>query len=189
LTSFSIFSATGGGEAAAHKIAERFFMDKHFLKFWGNFLLQAAEGQKRSEDLARWMAAGFSGAEDLTRMFQKAYGLKPECDAASLHPEAWEKAAARFQKAFSEFLELFGAVARSRYEALRKEKEALEKKIEAQAKTIAELRAALAESRMAEGKILSGFQQLMDIQNEQFRQVSDRMGRLFPGGEKNEEKR
>lgn len=156
-------------------------MDRQFLKFWGNFLLQAAENQKRLEDLTRWMTGGFSGADDLNELFRSAYGLKPSSASGSIRTEAWEQAAAQFQKAFSEYLALFEAVPRSRYDALQREKEHLEKKAEEQANTLSKLRAQLAESRMAEGKVLSGFQQLMDIQNEQFRQVSEHVERVFSG--------
>jgi predicted ribosome quality control (RQC) complex YloA/Tae2 family protein len=180
LTTFSIFSATGG-EAASYKIAEQFYLDSKFLRFWGNFLLQAAEGQKRFEDLTRWMTAGLSGSDDLTEMFKEAYGLKRKPGSDATPSETWEKAAEQFRQAFADYLDLFDAVPRTRHEALRKERERLAKKVEEQANTISKLRAQLAESRMAEGRVLSGFQQLMDIQNEQFRQVSERMAQMFPG--------
>jgi len=28
-------------------------MDRHFLEFWGNFLIKAAKGQKQLEDMSR----------------------------------------------------------------------------------------------------------------------------------------
>jgi len=61
-------------------------LDSKFLRFWGHFLLQAAEGQKRFEDLPRWMTAGLSGSDDLAEMFEEAYGLKrkPGSDATPL---------------------------------------------------------------------------------------------------------
>ena len=154
-------------------------MDRHFLKFWGNFLLQAAEGQKRVEDLSRWMNSGFSLPGDLTEMFTEAYGLKPKPASGSKLPRDWEKASEQFQQAFSEYLDLFGAVPRSRHEALRKKKERLEKTVEEQARTIVELKTALAQSRMQSGDVLSGFQQLIDVQNEQFRQVSENLNRFL----------
>ncbi|MGD8367740.1 MAG: hypothetical protein PVG78_08860 [Desulfobacterales bacterium] len=156
-------------------------MDSQFLKFWGNFLLQAAEGQKRLDDLTRWMTAGFSGSEELTDLFREAYGLKKSSPTANASMEEWGKAAARFQKAFADYLALFDAVPRSRFEALREEKGRLERKIDEQSRTIQQLRLELGESRAAEGRVLDGFQQLMKVQNEQFRQVSESMNRFFSG--------
>ena len=48
-------------------------MDRHFLEFWGNFLVNAAKEQKRLEDLSNWMQQGFKfkGFDDLTEMFRK----------------------------------------------------------------------------------------------------------------------
>lgn len=163
-------------------------MDSRFLKFWGNFLLQAAEGQKRLDDLTRWMTAGFSGAEDLTEMFREAYGLQKSPLAGSANAEAWETAEARFRKALSDYLDLFGAVPRFRYEALQKEKDGLKRQVDDQARTIQQLRVQLAESRAAQGRVLDGFQQLMDVQNEQFREVSDALGRFFSSGTGKQEK-
>jgi hypothetical protein len=157
-------------------------MDPNFLKFWGNFLLQAAEGQKRLEELARWMTAGFSGADDLTEMFREAYGLTKSPLTGNDYTRAWEKSAEQFQKALSEYLDLFGAVPRARHEALKKEKAQLAAKVADQANTIQKLRLELGESRAAEGKVFDGFQQLMEVQNEQFRQVSDALGRYFTSG-------
>jgi hypothetical protein len=157
-------------------------MDPKFLKFWGNFLLQAAEGQQRLEELARWMTAGFSGADDLTEMFREAYGLPKSPLAGNAYTKAWEKSAEQFQKALSEYLDLFGAVPRSRHEALKKEKAKLEAKVAEQANTIRRLRLEVGERLAAEGKIFDGFQQLMEVQNEQFRQVSDALGRFFTSG-------
>ncbi len=157
-------------------------MDRQFLKFWGNFLLQAAEGQKRFDDLTRWMTAGFSGADDLAEMFREAYGLKKTPAPGSPPADAWDKSTARFQQALADYLALFGAVPRARYEALKQEKERLERRSDEQARTIQRLRLELGESRAAGGKVLDGFQQLMEVQNEQFRQVSDALGRFFSPG-------
>lgn len=81
-------------------------MDSRFLKFWGQFLLQAAEGRKRFEDLNRWMSSGFSGPDDLTELFKDAYGLKQGCSSADEQSEAWKRSAAKFQEALSDYLSL-----------------------------------------------------------------------------------
>jgi hypothetical protein len=46
------------------------------LEFWGNFLINAAKGQKQLEDMSKWMQQGFEGFDELTGMFKKFYGLE-----------------------------------------------------------------------------------------------------------------
>jgi hypothetical protein len=41
---------------------EKDYMDRHFLEFWGNFLINAAKGQKQMEDMSKWMQQGFEGS-------------------------------------------------------------------------------------------------------------------------------
>jgi hypothetical protein len=48
-------------------------MDRQFLEFLGSFFLNAAKGQKQLEELTRWIGGGFSGFDELTRMFRKFY--------------------------------------------------------------------------------------------------------------------
>ena len=50
-------------------------MDKHFLEFWGNFLISVAQGQQQLEDMDRWLKGGFANVQGLTDIFQEAYGL------------------------------------------------------------------------------------------------------------------
>ena len=154
-------------------------MDAPFLKFWKDFLAQAAGGTHRWADLTRWMAGGFSGAPDLTALFRSAYGLTPPGSDDPWRTEAWNEAAARFQTSWGEFLEAFQFVSLDRYEKLRREKADLGKKVAAHEKTIAALRLELAQFQMSDGRVLDGFRQLMDVQQEQFRQVSDSLDRFF----------
>jgi hypothetical protein len=50
---------------------EKDYMDKYFLEFWGNFLINTAKGQKQMEDMSKWMQQGFEGFDELTGMFRK----------------------------------------------------------------------------------------------------------------------
>ena len=99
-------------------------MDSQFLKFWGNFLLQTAEGTRQMEDWVRWMNAGNPATGDLARMLRSFYGLSAQ---DPLSPENWDKATARFQTAWSDFLRLFDVVPRDQFETERRHKEALQK--------------------------------------------------------------
>ena len=154
-------------------------MDSQFLKFWGNFLLQTAEGTRQKEEWVRWMNAGNPASGDLSEMLRNFYGLKQRSGQGPPTLEDWDKATARFQAAWADFLRLFDVVPRDRYETLHEEKEALAKTVREQGQTIQALRLELSESRIAEGKMADGFRQLMELQNDQFREVSESIRKLF----------
>jgi hypothetical protein len=154
-------------------------MDTAFLKFWGDFLAQAADGTRRWSDLARWMAGDFRGAPDLTALFRSAYALEAGGADDPWRTAAWRDAARRFQASWEAFLDAFQVVPRARYEALEQEKTVLEKRLADRERTIESLRLKLARCQMADGRVIEGFQQLMDIQQAQFRQVSENIERFF----------
>ena len=85
-------------------------MDRHFLEFWGNFLINVAKGQKQMEDIAKWMQQGFEGFDELTGMFKKFYGLEHMEKDTPAYIETWKKASEDFIKSFKEYLCLMGVV-------------------------------------------------------------------------------
>lgn len=154
-------------------------MDTAFLKFWGDALVQAADGTRRWADVARWMAGDFRGAPDLNALFGAAYGLEPGGPGDPWRTAAWRDATNRFQASWEAFLDAFQVVPRARYDALKQEKTALEERLADRERTIESLRLKLARSQMADGRVVEGFQQLVDIQQAQFRQVSENIERFF----------
>ncbi|MGD8655509.1 MAG: hypothetical protein PVG28_05345, partial [Desulfobacterales bacterium] len=111
-------------------------MDRQFLEFLGSFFLNAAKGQKQLEDMTRWIGGGFSGFEELTRMFRKFYGMNGLPLASPDYTEAWEKASENFKKSYHEWLNLMNVIPKSEYQILQKKCEALKDKIAAQDETI-----------------------------------------------------
>lgn len=154
-------------------------MDTAFLKFWGDALAQAADGTWRWADVARWMAGDFRGAPDLNALFGAAYGLEPGGAGDPWRTAAWRDAARRFQASWEAFLDAFQVVPRARCEALALEKKALEARLADRERTIESLRLELARQQMADGRVIEGFRQLMDVQQAQFRQVSENIERFF----------
>jgi uncharacterized coiled-coil protein SlyX len=154
-------------------------MDASFLKFWQGVMAQVAEGSRRWADLAGWMGSGFSGAPELTELFRTAYRLVPPTTGDPWQTKAWTEAAARFQTSLTQLLEAFDVVSRQRYEQLRREKAELEAKAAAQDQLIGQLRLELAQSRLESGRVVDGFRQLTQLQEAQFRQVSDSIQRFF----------
>lgn len=153
-------------------------MEKPFLEFWGNFLLSAAKGQRQLDEFGRWMSQGMRGFHDLTAMFRQCYGLGNE------RPEAdwdWKTARSSFETAFRAYLDTLGFVPKSDYMALHVQLQELRQKIEQQESDLRRLRLQLGESRMAQGDVVRGFQELIQVQGEQFREVTESFSRFLAG--------
>jgi len=156
-------------------------MDKNFLEFWGNFLLNAAEGQKQLEEMAKWMQQGFSGFENLSEMFRRYYGLDAKSfDDASTREKAW----ADFQKSFKDYVSLFGVVPKEEHLDLVKKYEELRQKVAAQEETIKHLRMLLEEKGFDQSKVVSGLQELMVEQGEQFTKLMESFSDLYKADKK-----
>ena len=155
-------------------------MDKHFLEFWGNFLIHAAKGQKQLEDLSAWMHQGFTGFDELTALFRKFYGLEYADKTAPDYSSIQEKAVKDFQKSFKDFLLIMGVVPKDDHLDLLKKYEALKETLAAREETIDHLRMLLAEKdAKAQGELAKGFQELMEKQGKQFHQAMETFGRLY----------
>ena len=153
-------------------------MDKQFLEFWGNFLLSAAKGQRQLDEFSRWMSQGMSGLRGLTDMFRQFYGLGNEGPGDDVD---WKTARNSFEKAYRAYLDTLGVVPKSDYMALKKQLEALQKKAQDQEAALRKLRFELSESRMAQGDVVRGFQELIQVQSEQFQELTDSVSRFFTG--------
>ena len=161
-------------------------MDRHFLEFWGNFLVNAAKEQKRLEDLSKWMQQGFKGFEDLmgsddlTEMFRKFYGLEHMEKDTPANMETWKKASENFLESFKEYLDLMGMVSKDEHQALVKKYGELKEKVAGQEKTINNLRLLLEGKRAeSQGELVKGFQNLIDKQSRQFQETMETFGSFF----------
>ena len=157
-------------------------MDKHFLEFWGNFLINTAKEQKRMEDLSKWMQQGFKfkGFDDLTEMFRKFYGLEHMEKDTPAYMESWEKASENFLESFKDYLELMGMVPKDEHLALVKKYEQLKEKVAGQEETIKSLRLLLEEKRAeSQREVVKGFQDLIEKQSQQFQETMETFGSFF----------
>ena len=141
-------------------------MDHQFFKFWGEFLLQAADGQRQLEDLTRWISGGFSPSGELADLFRKCYGLPAFSPPDSAN--AWQKATADFHKAFKDYAPLWGWVPLERYDRLKREKERLEAQIADQARFIRQLEAILEDKDLGHMGLITRFQNLVTDQSRAF---------------------
>ena len=146
-------------------------MDRQFLEFWGNYLLSVARGQKQLEDVTRWMRGGFSGAEELTAMFKKYYGLEEQSQDGPESSAAWEGAAADFKKSFGDYFSIMGWVSKDEYRILEEENQVLKQKIQAQEESISRLRDLLKTPGIDPGQALDVLQDLINTQNAEFQKL------------------
>ncbi len=155
-------------------------MDKHFLEFWGNFLINTAKEQKRMEDLSKWIQQGLQGFDELTAMFNKFYGLEQMEKNTPAYTETWKKASEKFLKSFNDYMGLMGMVPKDEHLALIKKYEELKAKVAAQEETINNLRLLL-EGKKAESQkeLVQGFQNLIEKQSKQFQETMETFGTFF----------
>jgi hypothetical protein len=160
-------------------------MDKHFLEFWGRLLLSAASGQRQVEEFSRWMERGMHGFAEIEALFRRAYGFsgEGENDAQGL-----KTARAAFEQAYRAYLGALGVVPKADYLSLKKEFEALQQKAQEQEATLRKLQLELGQSQLAQGDVVRGFQNLIDLQSRQFREVTEGFTRLLAAPPANETK-
>jgi len=161
-------------------------MDKHFLEFWGNFLINAAKGQKQLDDMSKWMQQGFKGFDEFTDMFRKFYGLEHMEKDTSSYMETWKKASENFQKSYKDYLHMMGVVPKDEHLTLVRKYEKLKEKIAAQEETINHLRMLLEEKKVeTQGKLVQGFQEIIEKQSEQFQETMETLGSFFKKNKNN----
>lgn len=155
-------------------------MDKRFLEFWGNYLINTAKEQKQMEDLAKWMQQGFEGFNELNVMFNKFYGLEQMDKDTPSYMEAWKKASENFLKSFDDAMGLMGMVPKGKHLLLIKKYEALKEKVAAQEETINHLRLLLDEKKTeSQEELVQGFQDLIEKQSRQFQETMETFGSFF----------
>jgi hypothetical protein len=141
-------------------------VDHHFFKFWGELLLQTADGQRQLEELSRWIQSGFSPSGELAALFRKSYGLPPLAPHNS--GDEWQKATTDFHKSLKAYAPLMGWVPLDRYDRLKREKERLEAQIAEQTRLIQQLEAILDDKDMGHMSLLTRFQNLVTDQSKAF---------------------
>ncbi len=156
-------------------------MDRQFLEFWGNFMLNAAKSQKQLEDMAEWMKGGFTGFQDLTSTFEKVYGLKEVEKESPDYLKMWAGAQEDFTKSFKDYLTMLGVVPRDEHLALVKKYEELKEKVASQEETIRHLRMLLSQAKMEEEheELTNQFEELAKKQGEQFQKLMESFGQAL----------
>lgn len=155
-------------------------MDRRFLEFWGNLLINASKGQKQIEDLTQWINQGLKGFEDLNAMFRRFYMRNGPAEESPDYLRAWQNAARDFQETFQDYLNLMDVVPKGEHLKLVKKYEDLKKKAADQDETIKHLRMLLGAKGVDQEEALRGFQDLITKQTAQFQDLMKGFGQ-FPG--------
>lgn len=147
-------------------------LDSKFLKFWGQFLLDAAEGQDRFEQLSAWMEKGVTGMNEITDMIRRFYGLaakaSPGCPTGdTAHTRT---AITDFQASLDGFAKAWGWVSETTYLQLQGECTALRRQVAEQEEIISTLRALLDEKGMGHMEFFQRLQNVAQDQNRQFQE-------------------
>ena len=154
-------------------------MDKNFLEFWGNLLISIARGQKRTEDMARWLNQGFTGVDSLMAPFKKSYGLDQVLPSKANYEELWSKQLRSFQDSFQEYLKLLDVVPRREYQKVQEENQALKKQILEMEKAIKDLRMLVTEKMgSSASEAVKGFQDLVFSQMDKSQEMMRSFGRV-----------
>ncbi len=162
-------------------------MDKNFLEFWGNLLLSASKSQRQMEDVNRWIKSNFSGFDELTALFRKAYGLDYFSEKAPDYINLWKKASEDFLNGFKDCMGMMGMVSKEEHLNLIKKYEALKEKAETQEETIRHLRMLLGEKDTEQEKISAQFQDMARKQTEQFQDLMKNFSQFYKSSFSNKE--
>ena len=155
-------------------------MDKHFLEFWGNFLINSARGQKQIEDMFKWAKQDFTGSDELSAMFKKFYGLEHLEKDTPDYAATWKRASEDFLKSFNDYLGMMNVVPKGEHLSLIQKYEDLKEKVAAQEETITNLKMLLDMKKIeAHGEVVEGFKDLVEKQSEQFKETMDAFGKFF----------
>lgn len=164
-------------------------MDKNFLEFWGNLLLNTAKGQRQVEDATRWMKQGMSGMQEMTAMFKNIYGIDKVSEQSPDFLKLWKKASDDFSQSYNDYLQTMGMMPKDEHLNLVRKYEELKQKCEAQEETIRHLRMLLSEKGYDQSEAVSAFQGLIKNQSAQFQELIGQFKGFYPEVPANEEKK
>lgn len=160
-------------------------MDKNYFEFWGQSFLNIAKGQRQMEDFNRWLRLWGDGADSMSVLFRRIYGLDKldKADKEEKYDETYlrvyERAMQSLQDSMKECLRIFDVAPREEFEAVVKERDDLKLKISEQEQTIAQLKTALEGRGKESVQAVSDLQGLIKKQTDQFQELLQAMSKTF----------
>jgi uncharacterized coiled-coil protein SlyX len=144
-------------------------VDSRFLKFWGEFLLKAAEGHRHLDEMTRWMQSAFPPPGEMAALFRKCYGLPDSATAES--NKLWRQTMADFRNLLEAYAPLWGWIPLERYDQLKRKTKRLETTVAEQARFIEQLEALLEDRNLGHMSMVTRFQNVIDDQNRAFEKL------------------
>lgn len=157
-------------------------MNRDFLEFWGNFLLQAARGQRQLEELAKWTRVGFEAIEEQKAFWSALLYAQKESGEEPKAVETWEQSMDEFRESYREFMKIFGLVSMDEYQELIKKNEALEKKLAEQRKALPKGQPSVKKILDVQREMEEGLQGLVEKQSEQFKELMESIRTFYGSG-------
>ncbi len=141
-------------------------MDKHFLEFLGNYLINAARYQNQTDDILVWMNQGGSGFKEIDSLFKKFYKFD---DSSS--PDEFARAFKNFQKNYMELFSIPGMIPEEKYQKLEEKYNALKKEHEIQKEAIKQLTSLSKMKDSFQESFSQGIENVMKNQEEIFKNI------------------
>lgn len=188
---------------------DKYLLDKKFLKFWGNLLLNAAKGQEQLEQLSSFMNMdaviskdfmNFKGMEDIFREF---YDLQsPQSDKKQRPPKEggtasgdlkMEEAFQNVQQSFEQYATMWGWIPKKTHDDLQQQCDALikeqgvlkkayddlEQKVKSREEIISQLRNLLAKDGKGHMEFFESFQKMAWKQGDEFQNLMNSLHDMF----------
>jgi uncharacterized coiled-coil protein SlyX len=155
-------------------------MDKNFLEFWGNMMLNAAKGQEQMDQMSKWIQQGFTGMSGINDMFNRFYGIKPKKTEMETLLETQQEAFSNFNKSFEDFLAMFDLIPRKKYQEMVDKYESEKKRVESLKETIGHLETMSDNNRSFQEDALDKFNKIVNKQADQFKKLMEDFNLLKP---------
>lgn len=146
-------------------------MNRQFYEFWGKYFTGVAEGQKQLEQMTDWMKKGFSGSDEMAKLFRRCYGLEGEETDVVQNLKKWQNAISDFQNSFSQTASAWGWVTQAEHQKVKEKCAELEKEVEQQKATINQLRDLLNQEGLGHTELFQHFKGVFETQSEQFQKL------------------
>lgn len=138
-------------------------MDHHFLKFLGNYFINAAVYQKQADNMVKWINQGGSGFEEISSMFKKFYNIDGNTSS-----DEFARTFQEFKKNYSQFFTLPGMVSEKKYLELEQEYEKLKEKYDQQKEIIDNLSSIITMKDTLQNNMNQGIEHVMKNQKKIF---------------------
>jgi hypothetical protein len=156
-------------------------MDKNFLEFWGQFFMNAAQGQQQLENWNKWFTQSMGGENPFLKtmsMFKPQEIEKPK-EAAPEIFEMTKKATDAYKEVFKATLSMFDMISKEDYTKLLNENEQLKEKIAQQQEMIQNVKKQSNNDSFDQEDVVSNLTEIVTNQTKQFQELMNQIGKYY----------